>query len=227
MDKRNGKLKVKADKLGTVEEVIEFLSVFQNVYKSIYAFEFIVQMLENEHERNLMYEKKRFNKIMDYWGESSGRRRFWIDPKFYEIFSNEFNADSKRRSNLLDLQNQISFDKLILPSDSLKINKVNIQSPGFWEFLGSLNPLQQIREYLKDRHERIKDKNYRSRQEEQIGELEITEKQTRILNGRIETLKSLGFSDIEIRQMVNSLIQEPLNRLNKFQDNGQIETPEE
>ena len=32
------------------------------------------------------------------------------------------------------------------------------ESPGFWEFLGSLNPLEVIRRYLNDRHERAKDR---------------------------------------------------------------------
>ena len=44
--------------------------------------------------------------------------------------------------------------EVVVPNDRLIIDKVVIESPGAWEFLASLNPLQQIREYLKDRHER-------------------------------------------------------------------------
>jgi hypothetical protein len=47
----------------------------------------------------------------------------------------------------------------------LLLRRVLIESPGFWEFLGSLNPLQQLREYLKDRHERRKDTEWREREE--------------------------------------------------------------
>ncbi len=44
------------------------------------------------------------------------------------------------------------------PNARLTLERVRIESPGIWEFLGSLNPLQQIREYLKDRHSRRQDR---------------------------------------------------------------------
>ena len=50
------------------------------------------------------------------------------------------------------------FDKILLPSDMLMVKSINFNSPGFWEFLGSLNPLNQLRQYLNDRHNRKKDK---------------------------------------------------------------------
>ena len=93
--------------------------------------------------------------------------------------------------------------------------------------LGSLNPLQQIREGLKDHHERKKDNKYRNRQEEELGELDIIEKKENIISKQIEILKKLGYSDTEIRQLVNIMVIEPLNKLDKHQDNGQIEGPEQ
>ena len=51
-----------------------------------------------------------------------------------------------------------SYTKIISPEESLVISKVNFNSPGFWELIGSLNPLAQLREYLNDRHNRKKDK---------------------------------------------------------------------
>jgi hypothetical protein len=51
------------------------------------------------------------------------------------------------------------------PSSPLVVSRVVLTSPGFWEFLGSLNPLEVIRQYLTDRHEREKDRDYRSRAE--------------------------------------------------------------
>lgn len=61
---------------------------------------------------------------------------------------------------------------LRLPTDSilleerLVIHRVQLVSPGFWEFLGALNPLHQIREYLDDRHRRRHDKEYREQAEQ-------------------------------------------------------------
>lgn len=45
---------------------------------------------------------------------------------------------------------------------ALGINRVELNSPGFWEIIGSLNPLAQVRGYLADRHERNKDRDYRN-----------------------------------------------------------------
>ena len=52
-----------------------------------------------------------------------------------------------------------------LPDYRLEIRRIQINSPGFWEFLGALNPLQQIREYLNDRHRRRQDHKYREQAE--------------------------------------------------------------
>jgi hypothetical protein len=45
----------------------------------------------------------------------------------------------------------------------LVVSRVVLRSPGFWEFMGTLNPLEVTRRYLNDRHERRKDDEYRSR----------------------------------------------------------------
>lgn len=42
----------------------------------------------------------------------------------------------------------VGFDQVII------LQRVQLSSPGFWEFLGALNPLDQIRRYLNDRHQR-------------------------------------------------------------------------
>lgn len=129
--------------------------------------------------------------------------------------------------NLAEFQSKIDFGTIIVPSDKLVLAKVNIQSPGYWEFLGGLNPLQQIREYIKDRHERQKDRKFRNRQEEELGQLAIIEKQNTIVNQKIEILKSLGYGDAEIRQIVTAMVIAPLGRLDKHQDSGQIDDIEE
>src|SRR5208283_3018379 len=51
-------------------------------------------------------------------------------------------------------------------SQQLVSNAVEINSPGFWEFLGSVSPLEIMRNYLNDRHERRKDREYLESAEE-------------------------------------------------------------
>lgn len=222
-------LRIKAERLGTVSEVTGLLKDLETAYNSIYAFDFLVDSLSYDRERKLKQVGEGFHRLRRYWKEFSNLKDSRFDPFMYEIFFEEY-AFSRSKDilpNLLELQIKIDIEKIVLPSDRLIISKVNIQSPGFWEVLGSLNPLQQIREYIKDRHERKKDYQYRSRQEEEIGNLEIEERRNRIINQRIETLRGLGYSDSEIRQFVMAMVIEPLNRLGRYQDNGQIEGPDE
>lgn len=222
-------LRIKAERLGTVAEVTTLLTDLDAAYNSIYAFDFLVDTLAYDSGRKLKQVNERFHRLSRYWKEFSNRKDYLFDPFMYEIIFEEyaFNIPKDNLPNLLELQSKINIDKIILPSERLIISKVNIQSPGFWEVLGSLNPLQQIREYIKDRHERKKDQKYRSRQEEEIGELEIQVRKDKIINQRIETLRELGYSDVEIRQLVTAMVIQPLNRLGNHQDNGQIEGPDE
>ncbi|MDE5487303.1 hypothetical protein [Elizabethkingia meningoseptica] len=205
-------LRIKAERLGTVNDVISLLSDIEFAYNSIYTFNFLVDSLAYNQERNNRYAKE----LLDYYKHDF--------PRY--IFINE-NILNKPLPNLIELQKNIDFEKIILPDDKLVISKVNIQSPGFWEFVGSLNPLQQMREYLNDRHERQKDRKYRNRQEEELGNLEIQDKKNKLISQRIDILKNAGYSDIEIRQMVNSMINLPLNKLGEYQDKGQIEESED
>jgi len=222
-------LRIKAERLGTISDVTTFLTDLEVAYNSIYAFDFIVDTISYDRKRKLIQVDERFHRLRRYWKDFSNRKDFPFDPFIYEMFFEEyvFNLPKDTLPNLLELQSKIDIDKIVLPSDRLYISKVNIQSPGFWEVLGSLNPLQQIREYIKDRHERKKDDQYRNRQEEEIGELEIEERRNRIINQQIETLRGLGYNDTEIRQLVNAMVIEPLNRLGRHQDNGQIEGTDE
>ena len=218
MTTENSTLRIKAERLGTIREVKQLLTDFENAYNRIYALDFIVDTLTSDNERKLQSLKERLRYWEKHW------RHHYPEPFFYELLNDKYFLPSgENQINLLELQSKLDIDKIVLPADRLSISKVNIQSPGFWEFFGSLNPLQQIREYLNDRHERNKDKKYRSRQEEELGDLSIMEKKNNIISQRIEILRGLGYSETEIRQLVMNLVIEPLNKLGEHQDNGQIE----
>ena len=57
-------------------------------------------------------------------------------------------------------------------ADPLVVSRVELSSPGFWEFFGSRTPLEVLRKYLNDRHERRKDDDYRSDAERRRLDLE-------------------------------------------------------
>ncbi|MDZ8239689.1 MAG: hypothetical protein RMZ69_21490 [Nostoc sp. ChiQUE01a] len=118
--------------------------------------------------------------------------------------------------------NEEKIASLVPVEHKLKLQKVNINSPGFWEFLGNLNPLQFIREYLKDNHERKKDRKYREEDEEKLGDLQVEFKRIEIIEKKIEIIKKLGVTDDDISVLKNELLSKPFKQLSTFQDTNLI-----
>ncbi len=208
METETKTLKIKAERLGTVKEVKQLLTDFEDAYNSIYAFVFLVDTLSSDNERRRDLLKENFRYWEKHWG------KYFPEPFIFEFLNNRhLYENDTRQTNLLELQSKIDIDKIVLPADRLIISKVNIQSPGFWEFLCSANPLTFIREF-------IKDLTYRNRQEKELGELKI-------LQEKISTLKQLGYNDIEIRQMTTAMVTEPLKKIERHKDSGLIDGLEE
>ena len=110
-----------------------------------------------------------------------------------------------------------------LPPDArLTLARVRIESPGAWEFIGSLNPLQQIREYLKDRHSRRQDREYRENLERDRLELENELLRNKVRAQRIEMMRDIGIDDEYIRGMLWSSSGVYLSRLGRHQDSRLI-----
>jgi hypothetical protein len=146
------------------------------------------------------------------------RRRRFFPPFFPDEFFGLLPSDQDARD--------------VLPEYRLELKRVSIQSPGWLEVLGALNPLREIREYLKDRHERRKDHEYREPAEKDRLVLEndllrrqILEKETSIFRDQVALLKEAGVSEDEIRQFIWSRLGQPLARLGRHQDTKLIEGP--
>lgn len=115
---------------------------------------------------------------------------------------------------------------LVLPSEEIILSAVSLTSPGFWEFLGTLNPLEVLRKYLNDRHERHKDRDYRESAERRRLELENLSLENKVISERIQLLKANGATDQDLSPLVNRLIYKPLVALDRYQDKGVIEHAE-
>ena len=100
----------------------------------------------------------------------------------------------------------------------LELKGAVFQSPGYWDFLGKLNPLENIREYLNDRHDRIKDIEYRNRYEKE--ELDLKNKLLKldVINKAIKTSKNAGIPDSEITKILRDNVLTPMLKLETFQD---------
>lgn len=113
---------------------------------------------------------------------------------------------------------------LVPGRDRLVLHSARFESPGFWEFLGALNPLEVIRQYLNDRHERRRDREYRDAAEARRLDLENCLLENRVLRERIEIAKSLGATDSDLAPLLNELVYRPLRALNVAQDEGFIKS---
>jgi hypothetical protein len=106
------------------------------------------------------------------------------------------------------------------------LSAVSLTSPGFWDFVGTLNPLEVLRHYLNDRHERRKDRSYRESAEQRRLALENLSLQNKVIAERIRIAKELGATDRDLAPLLNELINKPLTALDRHQDKGIIENTE-
>lgn len=111
-------------------------------------------------------------------------------------------------------------------SEQLVLSAVSLNSPGFWEFLGTLNPLEVLRKYLNDRHERRKDRDYRESAEQRRLILENLSLENKVISERVRLVKEMGATDRDLAPLLNELIYKPLAALDRYQDKGVIEHSE-
>lgn len=111
-------------------------------------------------------------------------------------------------------------------AEQLILSVVSLTSPGFWEFLGTLNPLDVLRKYLNDRHERRKDHEYRESAERRRMELENLSLESKVISERVRLAKEIGATDRDLAPLLNELIYKPLVALDRYQDKGVIEHAE-
>lgn len=111
-------------------------------------------------------------------------------------------------------------------SEQLILAGVRLSSPGSWDFLGNLNPLEVIRQYLNDRHERRKDREYRESAEKRRMILENLKLENEVISERVKVAKDLGATDRDLAPLLNELVYRPLMKLDRYQDKGVIEHAE-
>ena len=146
-----------------------------------------------------------------------GRRRFPFPPEFYEVpFLQQLRSSAKA------VPREDAY-----PLDQLEITKLKIESPGFIELLASFSPLQQLREYLKDRHERTKDREWRSETEKSKALMELDILRIQYESSRIgaikefhDLLKDMHIDPEERDIIIWEKIGVPLSKLGRHQDSA-------
>jgi hypothetical protein len=116
-----------------------------------------------------------------------------------------------------------SIESFVRPSERVVLLKVKLESPGEWEFLGKLNTLDVIRQWVNDSHERRKDKNYREAAEQERLRLENSILENRVIHERIQIARDLGATNEDLAPVLNELVFKPLATVTRQQNKGLIQ----
>jgi hypothetical protein len=115
---------------------------------------------------------------------------------------------------------------LVPVTEQLILTAVTLTSPGFWEFLGTLNPLEVLRQYLNDRHERRKDREYRESAERRRLMLDNLSLENKVISERVRLAREIGATARDLAPLLNELVYKPLVALDRYQDKGVVENSE-
>ena len=178
------KIRIYGRRLGTTKDIIELWTAIERNYVSIMAY----------------------NKLITLFGDFQQGDR----PDIVQALpsgARKIRVHDKKM--LLDHFEKYSISDIVSPDDYPLITKINFNSPGWWEVIGQLNIFEQLREYLKERHLRKKEKEFTWDSERQISVAEFESKKLNndllkldITQKMIEQLKEIGFSEVEIRHYV-------------------------
>lgn len=176
----------------------------------------LLSALENNYNLIFAYEKIRIESILNYAENINNIDKYCKDVHLKFRYLQEEN-----------------FSKLILSNEYLVINRINFNSPGFWEVIGSCSPLRQIRKYVSERHERQRDKVYAWELDKKYKEAEIDEKELNndllrltITKEMISQLESIDIPNKDINEIVWKSYQN-LSLLNRHIDEDRITYIEE
>ena len=127
----------------------------------------------------------------------------------------------------LGLSDRFWSSPTLLPQERLEVTAANFSSPGEWVFSGVVGALKELREWLKYRDEKRKDREWREPEEKRQMQLESELLEERVRGekmGRITQLvhflKEAGVPDEEIQRIMWREIGVPLSKLSRHQDSG-------
>ena len=183
MPQEKGKLRVYGHGAIEVELIAAYLSDITHAYDSLLVFESVISSL------------KRASREFPFPWYPLGMYIGWpLGPRRAVRYVRDWPPTAEEISSL------------VLRSEQIVLSSVQLSSPGFWEFLGKLNALEVIRQYLNDRHERRKDREYRESAERRRLTLENLSLQNRVLSERLRLAKELGASDQDLAPLLNELV---------------------
>jgi len=114
-----------------------------------------------------------------------------------------------------------------IPSDYISDSPAHRRPKAFLRaknaFLGKLNPLEVIRQWVADSHERRKDKEYREAAERERLTLENRLLENRVISERIAIARNLGATEDDLAPVLNQLLFKPLMAISEQQNKELVE----
>ncbi len=129
---------------------------------------------------------------------------------------------SKRAPNQFIRTRSLNDNFALHMDEKLIVVEAKFNSPGFWAFIGKLNPLEVVRNLINDYREHKKDSEYRNSYEARRLELENSLLENKVLKERIGMLKEIGLTPVELSRIRESLVGREATRLLSVVDEGII-----
>ena len=202
---KTGGVQIRANRGGTIHEIIDFLHDLELSYAAL---------IDADIQLNAIGRR------IDFFYRWEVPLDFLLRRGSFLLLDLDFLYRYKSDEELVNK---------IPPKYRLEISKVSINSPGVWEFLGALNPLEQIRRYLQERHDRIREMELRRYEKEKL-ELENELIRQEVIRRKIENIREayrlhkkygMPLEDLEEVLLIN--IAPRLIKLGEHQDRGLIE----
>jgi len=108
---------------------------------------------------------------------------------------------------------------LVPRHDELLLQTCVLRSPGFLEVFGKLNPLEVLRQYVRDRHERQKDRSYRNKAEADRLQLENMLLENQLVSERLNLIREY-VPDAQLSPLLEAWIARPLEAVGTQVDAG-------
>ena len=179
-----------------VSEIGQYLAQVEYAYNSLYTLEAFIDVVERSSRS---------------WLIPYGFGAFWGLPLF---------PQGRTRFLVSWPPTPETVAPVVPPRDRLLLKAVNLESPGFWDFMGTRNPLEVIRHYLNYNHEQRRARQYREMAEARRLALENSLLENRVIRERIEIARGLGATDHDLAPLLNEFIYRPLRELDRAQDEG-------
>ncbi len=184
-----------------LDQLIHALSDFTWAYNAIYYFLDVTDDIEQI--------SRAWRRSEPYWPPGM--------PYFYGL---PFKTKGRSSASVeLVPPERVELAGYVHPRDRLIVKGCQIASPGWLDVIGKLNPLDVLRQWAQDRHERQKDTAYRDAEDRRKRQLENDLLETELIKKRIELMKEAGVPKTVIKKMISAIVL-PMQHLQRQMNDG-------